>query len=243
MTPLEQLASIMNERYISEDEDEYKVELMAGLSDQEIDRFKDRLSSKRIPDEIKELLKFAGGFGFYGLDYVTFGLNEFSGFEEIFPFSIELASDGFGNFWILDILPNGDWSHVYYVCHDPAVIIKHSENLAEFIYHVHEFGSTPERSNLNIIHEQTIMDIWQTNQGLIAVNEAAQSTDNLLRDFAQSFTNNFQIADLRNKPNRSGFAWGKFCVNLESAKRHPTELLWAIEKNAPKSFFKRLFGH
>jgi hypothetical protein len=57
----------------------------------------------QIPNEIRELLKFANGFEFYGLEEVTFvGISQF-GFEEFFPNSVQLAGDGFGNFWILDV--------------------------------------------------------------------------------------------------------------------------------------------
>lgn len=109
MTALEQLKSILNEHYVSEGGDEYKVELKPGLTDQQIDKLATQLPSGQIPNEIRELLKFASGFEFSGLDEVTFdGVGQF-GFENVFPHSVQLAGDGFGNFWILDVDSKGNW--------------------------------------------------------------------------------------------------------------------------------------
>jgi len=243
MTVTEQLKSILTEQYVSEDGDEYKVELLPGLTDQEIDNLAKGVPSGQIPNDVKELLKFASGFEFSGLEEVTFnGIGQF-GFEEIFPNSVQLAGDGFGNFWILDIDQNGNWGKVFFVCHDPAVVVKHSENLSEFIQHVDDFGKNGKTSNLDIIHEKSVMEIWQDDYNFIELDNARQSNDTTLKEFALSLGNNFVIADLRNKPNKSGFAWGKFGPKIENAVRHKSELLWAIEKPVKKGgFLSKLFG-
>ena len=107
MTPTEELKSILNEKCISEDEDEYKIELKPGLTDEQIDDLAKRVPSGQIPNDIRELLKFSSGFEFNGLEEVTFdGVGQF-GFEEFFPTSVQLARDGFGNSWILDVNKNG----------------------------------------------------------------------------------------------------------------------------------------
>ena len=243
MTVTEQLKSILTEQYVSEDGDEYKVELLPGLTDQEIDNLAKGVPSGQIPNDVKELLKFASGFEFSGLEEVTFnGIGQF-GFEEIFPNSVQLAGDGFGNFWILDIDQNGNWGKVFFVCHDPAVVVKHSENLSEFIQHVDDFGKNGKTSNLDIIHEKSVMEIWQDDYNFIELDNARQSNDTTLKEFALSLGDNFVIADLRNRTNKSGFAWGKFGPKIENAVRHKSELLWAIEKPVKKGgFFSKLFG-
>lgn len=242
MTPTEQLKSILTEKYISEDGDEYNVELKSGLTDLEIDELEKQVPTRQIPNEIRELLKFTNGFEFNGLEEVTFdGIGQF-GFEEFFPNSVQLAGDGFGNFWILDINKNGDWGNVFYVCHDPAVIVKHSDNLTQFIEHVNDFGKNGNKSNLDIIHEKVVMDIWSKENGFIELENAKQSNDATLKNFAFLLPDNFVIADLRNKQNQSGFAWGKFGSNIDKAKRHETELIWGIEKPIKKSLFSKLFG-
>ena len=243
MTVSEKLKSILTERYVSEDGDEYKVKLLPGLTDQEIDNLAKGVPSGQIPNDIRELLKYASGFEFSGLEEITFnGIGQF-GFEEIFPNSVQLAGDGFGNFWILDIDQNGNWGQVFYVCHDPAVIIKHSDNLSEFIHHIDDFGKNGKSSNLDIIHEKSIMEIWQDDNNFIELENARQSSDTTLKEFGLSLTDNFVIADLRNKPNKSGFAWGKFGPKIENAVRHKSELLWALEKPIKKGgFLSKLFG-
>ncbi|MFV8440585.1 SMI1/KNR4 family protein [Flavobacterium sp. LB2P44] len=243
MTATEQLKSILTENYISEDGNEYTVELKSGLTDLQIDVLAKQAPTEKIPSEIRELLKFTKGFEFYGLEEVTFdGIGQF-GFEAFFPNSVQLTGDGFGNFWILDVNKNGNWGNVFYVCHDPAVIVKHSDNLTQFIEHVNDFGKNGNKSNLDIIHEKVIMDIWNKDNGFIELESARQSNDTTLKKFALLLPDNFVIADLRNKQNQSGFAWGKFGPNIDKATRHETELIWGIEKPIKKSFFSKLFGN
>lgn len=250
MTPIEILKSILKEKYISEDENEFRVELLPGLTEVEINELAQNLPNEQIPNDIEELLKFASGFEFFGLEEITFdGVGNF-GFEEFFPHSVQLAGDGYGNFWILDIDKNGNWGNVFYVCHDPAVIVKHSDNLTQFIEHVNEFGKKGEKSNLDIIHEKVVVEIWSKDNGFIELETARQSSDTTLKNFALSLPDNFVVADLRNKQNQNGFAWGKFGPNIDNVIRHETELIWGIEKQikkepeklVKKGFFAKLFG-
>jgi hypothetical protein len=196
ITPLEKLKSIQTEQYVSEDGDEYKVELKQGLTDQQINELAQELPTATIPTEIRELLKYSSGFEFYGLDDITFDGVGLFGFEEFFPYSVQLAGDGFGNFWILDIDINGNWGCVFYVCHDPAVIVKHSDNLTQFIEHVDNYGRNGNNSNLDIIHEKVVFDIWSKDNGVIELENARQSNDITLKNFAISLPENFVIADL-----------------------------------------------
>ena len=53
MTPTEQLKSILTEQYVSEDGDEYKVELKQCLTDQHSDVLAERLPTGNIPTEIR----------------------------------------------------------------------------------------------------------------------------------------------------------------------------------------------
>ena len=68
MTLTEQLKSLLNETYISEDGDEYKIELLPGLTDNEIDILAKGLPTGQIPNDVRELLRFTKGFEFYNLD-------------------------------------------------------------------------------------------------------------------------------------------------------------------------------
>lgn len=201
MTPKQQLESILSNQYESEDGDLYKVELLDGMTDSEIENLKSQLPNNTLPNEVEELLRLSKGFEFYGLEEVRFDAFGYFGFEKMFPNSIQLAGDGFGNFWILDVDSKGSWNSVYYVCHDPAVIIKHSENLSEFIKHVDEFGQKGNQSNLDIIHEKTVMDIWNEKVGIMEKNEKDYNFENREVEFPEMFL----VADLTEKRVKQGF--------------------------------------
>lgn len=237
MTPKQQLESILSNQYESEDGDSYKVELLDGMTDSEIENLKSQLPNNNLPNEIKELLRFSKGFEFYGLEEVRFDTFGHFGFEELFPNSIQLAGDGFGNFWILDIDSKGNWKSVYYVCHDPAVIVKHSENLSDFIKHVDEFGQKGNQSNLDIIHEKTVMEIWDEKVGIMEKNEKDYNFENGQVELPEMFL----VADLTDKPIKTGFPWGKSGPNTMIIR--PTdEPIWIIEKRVKQGFLSRLFG-
>ncbi|WP_315821733.1 hypothetical protein [Paraflavitalea speifideaquila] len=112
MTPLEQLQAIVNEQYITEDGEEYQVELKPPLSEQEIDSLASQLVEGHLPAEIRELLQFAGGFQFNMME-VTFDRYDYFGMDNICHHSIELAGDGLGNCWVLDIDNKGKWGNVF----------------------------------------------------------------------------------------------------------------------------------
>jgi hypothetical protein len=241
MTITQQLKALLNETYITEDGDEYKIEPLPGLTDDEINRLCRLLPTERIPDEYIELLKFTKGFEFYGVD-VTFDCIGQFGFENIFPYSVQVGHDGFGNFWIVDVDSKGNWGAVFYVCHDPAVVVKHSDNLSQFIHHLDEHGKNAENSNLQIIHDKIVFQIWKSNTGFTDLTTAKNTNDFVLKQFTSSLPDNFVIADLRNKQNKEGFAWGKFGPNIEKAKKCTDEFIWAVEKPEKKGIFSRLFG-
>jgi hypothetical protein len=48
MTAIEQLKAILNEQYITEDEDEYTVELKPGLTEQQIDQLATQLPTGKF---------------------------------------------------------------------------------------------------------------------------------------------------------------------------------------------------
>jgi hypothetical protein len=237
MTTKQQLESILSNQYESEDGDLYKVVLLDGMTDTELENLKGQLPNNSLPNEIEELLRFSAGFEFYGLEEVRFDSFGHFGFEELFPNSIKLAGDRFGNFWILDIDSKGNWNSVYYVCHDPAVIVKHSENLAEFIKHVDEFGLKGNQSNLDIIHEKVVMEIWDEKVGIMEKNKKDYNFENSQVELPEAFF----VADLTDKPIKTGFPWGKSGPNPKIIR--PTdEPIWIIEKRVKQGFLSRLFG-
>lgn len=237
MTAKEQLKSMLQNRYESEDGDLYSVELMSGMINAEIENFKQVLPNKFLPKEIEELLRFSQGFQFGGFDDVRFNALGHFGFEEAFPVSIPLAGDGFGNFWIQDIDSKGNWNSIYYVCHDPAVIVKHSENLAEFVGHLDEFGLKGTESNLDIIHDKITTQLCTEEEGIMEANNKYYDFE----DGRLELPEKYLIADLENAPVQTGFYWGKF--GPEAKIIRPSDApIWVVEKKEKLGFLSRLFG-
>lgn len=241
MTPLQQLKMIMHEQYISEEGERYSVQLKPGLNNQQVQKMGASLPG-HLPGEIADLLRFTSGFGFYGMEDIVFDAVNVSGFKNIFPWSVQLTGDGLGNFWVVDIHSTGAWGAVFYVCHDPAVIVKHSRNLAQFIRHIHEYGMEEGASHMARITEQIVPEIWRERSGYQPQTEAARTGDATLKQFAATLPETFLLADLRHQPNGAGFAWGRYDKRLDSTVRYGDELIWAVELKKKKSFFGKLFG-
>ena len=234
MTPLEKLKSIAGKEY--ESEDLYKVELLGGMSNEEIASFKQQLPNQCMPFGIEELLKYARGFEFDVLEEIRFDTFGYFGFEELFPYSIQLAGDGFGNFWVLDIDLGGQWNSVYYVCHDPAVVVKHSENLTEFIEHVDEFGEKGEESFLNHIHEDIVMKIWQEKDDVEKQNESDYDLSTIQNELPEKYF----IEDLTNKPVKTGFTWGRSGPKAKII-RLSDRPVWIVERKEKQGVLSKLF--
>lgn len=87
------------------------------------------------------------------------------------------------------------------------------------------------------------MDIWGDSKGgFIDVSQAKNSSDTTLKNFSTQLPDNFVIADLLNKANKTGFAWGKFGPDVDNAVRYNDDLLWGFEKKAKKGLLSKLFG-
>jgi hypothetical protein len=207
------------------------------MDEEEINSYKEMFPGGYIPPEIVELLNYSRGFEFSPLDEVRFDTYGQFGFEEMFPHSVPLAGDGFGNFWIIDIDTKGNWNSVYYVCHDPAVIVKHSENLSEFIEHIDEFGKKGNESNLDMIHEKIVFDIWNTKSNLKETN-----TEELdLKDKMIDITEPFYLASLKEKPIKTGFSWGVSGPNTKIMRLND-DPVWILEKKTKQGLFSKLFS-
>lgn len=238
MKPIEQLKAILNTEYQSEEGEQYSIELLSGMVDEEIEELKSKLPKNNLPIEIEKLLRFARGFKFGGINEVRFDTFGEFGFEEFFPYSINLAGDESGNFWILDITHNGEWKEVYFVCHAPPVIVKHSNDLGEFIKHVDEFGRIGSTSNLDIIREKVVHDIWNEKTSIMEKNK---NDYKFPQEFINQLPESFMIADLANQPIKTGFNWAKYGVNSK-VTRFQDEPIWIMEKKARQGLLSKFFN-
>ncbi len=235
MTPLETLKHISKKEFVFEDDEAYKLRLLPAMTDNDIEELKTKLPNNYIPNDIIDLLKFSKGFEIEYLDEVRFdSIGEF-GYEELIPSSIQLCGDGLGNFWVLDIDSKGNWGNVYYVCHDPAVIVKHSNNLAEFLNDLAEYGENFEESKFENIKEHLVYEIWKNEIVTFEQNK------NKVYNFKNiELPELYEVADLSNSDVKTGFCWGKYGYNTQIIRPND-EPVWILEKIIKKSLLSRIF--
>lgn len=167
MKNIEIIKKLKESTFTDEDEEEYTLDFLDGLPDSEIEELSQSFPNHSIDSDIKEILKETRGWEGYGLEQVDFSSIGQFGFHELSPNSVTLGHDGFGNFWILDILGDGSLGHVFYACHDPAVLVKYSDNLNGFLYSLIEFYESPSENYLNEIHDSVVFEIWKNGGKLI----------------------------------------------------------------------------
>lgn len=170
MKNIEIIKKLKKSTFTNEDGENYTLDFQDGLTDSEIEKLAQSFPSKIIDSEIKEILKETRGWSGYGLEQVDFSSIGQFGLNEISPNSISLGNDGWGNYWILDILNDGSLGNVFYACHDPAVLIKYSDNLNEFLNTLIEFYESPSENYLNEIYNNVVFEIWE-NDGKITEKE------------------------------------------------------------------------
>lgn len=130
---------------------------------------------------------------------------------------------------MLEIKENGELGKIYFACHDPAVLVIYCDTLNEFFVTLEEFYKNPSDNYLNDVHDKVVMDIWSTDSNTIDISDFKKD-NNELNPFLKEFgDDNWVVADLRNKTKKHGFAWGRFGPN-QFTKRHPSELIWVIQK-------------
>src|SRR5262249_35603628 len=141
-----------------------------------------------VPRELCEVLEFCSGIeGGYMEQMLFDGGMEGFGLEEIFPHAIPLAADGFGNHWIIDVAPqDNESSPIFFACHDPAIILYQSPNLADFLAETWRLNIPPHESVINDVHDDKLFQVWRKNPGVVEHAAALQSTDPDLREFASS---------------------------------------------------------
>ena len=239
MTPLEIIRRAQAGTLIDEDGNVVTLELFPGLSDEELQDFANRVPC-RIPPEIAELLGACRGF------YGTVEQVEFTGrdlmfeFEAAFPYGLPIAADGYGNFWVVDLLPAAiKWGPIYFACHDAPVILYQADSLDQFLRELFRMFEPPHQSLIDDVHEDRLAHVWQTNPGVLSHEQCLRSEDPILSAFARELDESFQIIDLRLAKPGDGFSWGRYGPKTQ-IQRFGTHAMFACKK--PKSIISRLLG-
>jgi hypothetical protein len=236
------LRAIAGKKLVDTDGNVEVVELLPPATDAQIRALEAALPGP-LPDEIRAALAVTTGLANGPLE--SFGILDLEGFglEEVFPHAYSIAHDGYGNYWVLDVLPNTiDWGPVFFACHDPPVIAYQSPSIDAFLRDAVAQPPDAPDSPIDHVHETVVHHLWRDESSFIRQPVAANSSDASLRDFANTLTPDALIADLRTPTVGSGFAWGKFGART-TIQRFGTERLWALTRPPSKpGFFGRLFG-
>ena len=212
------------------------LEFSPGLSAEEIEELERSLPCA-LPQDVRELLAFSRGFENGPIDICFSGLLDSFGMEEIFPSPLVIAHDGFGNYWLIDLLPgSATWGPIFYVCHDPAVVVFQTSTLEHFISEVLRFANPPHASEIDDVHGAATMRIWRTNPAAVPASQLRESADPVLKSFADSLSEAFFIVDLREATQGDGFSWGRFGPKSRVV-RFGHERLFAYEA---KSWWRRV---
>ncbi len=239
MTPLGIIRRAQASTLIDEDGHVVTLELLPGLSRAEMRAFVRRVPC-RVPGEITELLGACGGVEGV-IDQVDFAgrLPTFE-FEAAFPDGLPLATDGFGNFWLVDLNSESTrWGPIYFVCHDAPVILYQSDSLEGFLIELFRMLEPPHESLIDDVHEDRPARVWRTNPGVLSYEQCLRSEDPVLSAFARELDDTFRVVDLRGARPGDGFSWGRYGPNAR-IRRFRTHDVFAYEK--PKGIVSRLLG-
>lgn len=223
--PIDVLRRALRTERFDEDGDRIELEVLPPPTDDEVVALRARLPCA-LPPHVGELLKFCRGFEGSPADVVDF-LGELPyAHDEIFPNGLPIASDGYGNFWIVDLCAGStDFGPVYFACHDPPVIAFQSSSLSGFLTDLLRPGDE-ETNPVNFVHEEATASIWEDDPVAVPRREALSSADSELRALADQVPEGFFIADLRGVDVGAGFSWGRFGPDTRIV-RHGIEPIFA----------------
>lgn len=219
-----------------------RLDLLPPMPETEIEELTARIPCP-LPTSVRELLRHTRGFANGPLESLEFGgLGSFE-FPEIFPCPIDLAHDGFGNYWVADLTTaSADWGPIYFVCHDPPVIVLQSPNLAHFLEEILKLGNPGgPRSELDLVHEDRAMRIWTENPEMLSVDECLRSGDPVLEAFARELPEGFEVRDLRKAAVGDGFSWGRYGPRTEN-RRAGEAPVFAYQRRSRRQRLKDWLG-
>jgi hypothetical protein len=203
-------------------------ELHVHLSPPEESLASGRAASRRPwPPKVADLIRFASGFR-VSTKEVSFVEEVFHGVFDGFPAGVGILGDGAGNFWSVDVDPvTGDWGPVYFLCHDPAVIVLQSRSIVEFIDDVRaQFTPGTVERPFDRTWRRAMEVYNDASENLPTAAEFAQRCPGLTPPDVEGLAEG-RIADLRDASPGDGFAWDRFGADTRITRmgRHPIFLL------------------
>ncbi len=242
MDPVEEIRRAQATSLVDEDGDEVVLECAPPLTEAEIEQLQAEVGGA-LPRELRALLEYTAGIDGTALDTIDFtGQN--MAFEErnLFPSGLAIAHDGFGNFWVLDLIPDeAETASVFYACHDPPVVLYQSGDIGHFLRETFRMQMPPHESLVDDVHEDRLFNVWRENPATLN-HAAAAAGDEQLRSFAAELDERFVFVDLRSPEVGMGFSWGRYGPQTE-LRRYRYERLFAYAPPEKEpGLLRRMFG-
>jgi len=216
------LKEIENYPFVDKSGKKGNVKLLPPVPDKEITDFRNSLPCYLDEDMTAVLRKTRG------LSFVQQGKNsqlnagpiatniDFTGksidgqaMEDIFPTAIAIAADRSGNSWMVDLHGgSASWGPIFYVSHDPPVIIYQNSTLEKFINGVLTSLNSPWQSDTTKVVDEYADSIWSQNPNMMNQPDCLFSTDQDIKAFAQELEEDYRIIDMRRPKVGDGFSWG-----------------------------------
>jgi hypothetical protein len=211
--------------------------LLPSLNDKELRELETTIPCP-LPAEMREVFAVARGFECGDLGTVDFGGPCGFGIEEIFPSALEIAVDGCGNSWVIDLTRDSkSWGPIFYACHDAPVVVYQTDHLAHFVEEALRGGNAPWKSEISDAHGDLSCRIWRENPGVLSFEKCADSNDEDLRTFARSLDASYEFVDLRSPKLGDGFSWGRYGSKFV-IKRFGEKRIFANKKKSRWQKFK-----
>lgn len=196
-----------------------------------------------IPQHIRDALDTTRGLlpSLHSVDFTGLSLKDMIETADLCPHGWPIAGDEFGNFWVVDLLPNSkDWGPIYYVCHDPPVLVLQAQKFEDFVAQLIAYARKEVDSPIERVHDKLAHRVYHENPNVQSFEDASQLTgDGQLSAFAASLGKNYQFIDLRKAKVGDGFSWGRYGPDTE-VRRAGEQRIFAYKKKA--GFWQKLFG-
>lgn len=213
--------------------------LLPPLTEQEFSALETSLPCP-LPEEMRELLRFARGFDGiacrldhrFEIDEVCFADLHGFGLEDVFPHAKEVAVDGCGNSWVVDLNSESKaFEPIFFFCHDPPVVVYQTGSLFHFVQEVVRGSNPPWKSEIADVHESLATRIWRENPCAMNRSQCLAAGDHELKAFAESLDETWELIDLRNPTIGDGYSWGRYGSRTVN-KRCGDKRLFACQKKS-----------
>lgn len=150
-----------------------------------------------LPRELKAILARSTGLEGAITETVDLARVERCGLDSLFGWMVNVVGDGAGNYWQLELRPEMEvLGPVWFLCHDPGVVVYQSDDLASFLDGWLRYNTFPGSGPLVEVAAQKVNDVRDQTSDVPRAT-LLDSSDPVLCNFAASLDDPWFIADLR----------------------------------------------